>query len=181
MQVMAPLQQHLPWTPPLSPSPDQTLPRAGDSLRVTEAYSASKSTAPRISLDMIEAYIADIRYLNLGDAIERVGGGATGPHFRVTVCILTMRNDFVVIGKSAPMDPANFDHAKGRRFAYEDAIRQLWPLMAFAALDRASPYPLLPEAPPPETCTPSAQPDAHVGEDLEDCDEVPAPEPETGD
>ena len=47
-----------------------------------------------------------------------------------------MRNGFVVIGKSAPAAPKNFDAEKGRTFAYEDAVRQLWPLMGFALRDK---------------------------------------------
>jgi hypothetical protein len=50
---------------------------------------------------------------------------------------LVLRSGFVVIGTSAPMSPANFDREKGAIFAYEDAIRQLWPLFAFAQLQNA--------------------------------------------
>jgi hypothetical protein len=48
-----------------------------------------------------------------------------------------MRNGFVVIGKSAPLDPANFNDELGRKFSYEDCIRQLWPLYAFSRLETA--------------------------------------------
>lgn len=50
----------------------------------------------------------------------------------VTLLGITLKNGFVVFGKSAPADPDNFDPALGMRFAREDAIRQLWPLFAFA-------------------------------------------------
>jgi hypothetical protein len=33
------------------------------------------------------------------------------------------------------MSAANFDAAKGRQFAYEDAVRQMWPLEAYARLE----------------------------------------------
>jgi len=55
---------------------------------------------------------------------------------RLSICILMMKNGFIVIGKSAPASAANYDAELGRKFAYEDAIRQLWPLMGFALRDR---------------------------------------------
>lgn len=53
------------------------------------------------------------------------------------LCVLVMRNGFTVLGKSAPLDPQNFDAELGKKFAYDDAIRQVWPLMAFSRLDAA--------------------------------------------
>jgi hypothetical protein len=47
-----------------------------------------------------------------------------------------MRNGFTVIGKSAPASAANFNAELGKKLAYEDAIRQLWPLMGFSLRDR---------------------------------------------
>lgn len=102
------------------------------SLDVSEQISARGATHPRVSLADMEAAIEAENYLNAGDAAERVGQPATAPMHLMTLCFLTMRNGFVVIGKSAPASPENFDAAKGRTFAREDAIRQLWPLMGFA-------------------------------------------------
>ena len=107
-----------------------------NSLSATEALSAKGATHPRVSLADIEAAIAGENYLNAGDAAERVGQPATAPMHLMTLCFLTMRNGFVVVGKSAPASPENFDAEKGRIFAREDAIRQLWPLMGFALRDR---------------------------------------------
>jgi hypothetical protein len=60
-------------------------------------------------------------------------------HLRVlTICLLVMKNGFTVIGKSAPASPDNFNADLGRKLAYEDAIRQLWPLMGFALRERLS-------------------------------------------
>lgn len=54
----------------------------------------------------------------------------------LTICVLVMQNGFTVIGKSAPASPENFDPEKGNRFAYEDAIKQLWPLEGYALRER---------------------------------------------
>ena len=50
----------------------------------------------------------------------------------MTICVLVANNGWVVIGKTAAVDPANFDAELGKKFAYDDAIRQFWPLWAFA-------------------------------------------------
>jgi hypothetical protein len=36
------------------------------------------------------------------------------------------------VGKSAPANAENFDAEVGKQLAYEDAIRQLWPLLGYA-------------------------------------------------
>jgi len=96
-----------------------------DPLRETDdASKAVQKTKNRISLDFILSQIAYEEYLE----------NRTTPH--LTICVLTMKNGFVVIGKSAPADPHNFDESLGKKFAKEDAVRQLWPLMAFSLRDQ---------------------------------------------
>jgi hypothetical protein len=72
-------------------------------------------TAPRVTEDSIKTKIALVAY-------ERPF--AANP--QLTVCAITMRNGFVVLGKSAPASPANFDQEVGKRYAYDDAFKQLW-------------------------------------------------------
>jgi hypothetical protein len=104
------------------------------SLAHTDQEAAAVAVAPRVTLADIEAAI-DARYDTTAD--RAVGGSPIVPELRVlSICILVMRNGFTVIGKSAPASPANFDPDLGRKFAYEDAVRQLWPLMGFALRDR---------------------------------------------
>lgn len=54
----------------------------------------------------------------------------------LSICILVMQNGFTIIGKSAPASAANFNAELGKKLAYEDAIRQLWPLEGYALRDR---------------------------------------------
>ena len=49
----------------------------------------------------------------------------------MTIAVVTLENGFVVLGKSAPADPANFDEKVGQTFATEDAIRQIWQLEGY--------------------------------------------------
>ncbi len=121
-----------------------------ETLKATEAYSAAKSTHPRVSLSDMESKIAAEHYFVAADAIVALGQplpgepikdgeetvGIRSPLDLLTICILVMRNGFTVIGKSAPASPENFDPEKGKRFAYEDAIKQLWPLEGYALRER---------------------------------------------
>ena len=108
-----------------------------DSLKVTDAASAAVAVAPRVTLAEIEQAIA-YRYDVTGEhvAIAATRGAYAEPLKILSICLLVMRNNFTVIGKSAPASPENFDRELGKRFAYEDAIRQLWPLMGFALRDK---------------------------------------------
>jgi len=56
----------------------------------------------------------------------------------LTLCILKMQNGFYVVGESAPASPENFNEALGRKFAYENAIRQLWKLEGYALREQLS-------------------------------------------
>jgi sRNA-binding carbon storage regulator CsrA len=49
----------------------------------------------------------------------------------VTLCLITMKNGFVVVGMTAPAKVENHNHEVGERFAYENAFRQLWQLEGY--------------------------------------------------
>jgi hypothetical protein len=49
----------------------------------------------------------------------------------MTVCTLVMKNGWIVLGKSAPADPKSFNPELGQKLAYEDCIRQLWPVIGY--------------------------------------------------
>ena len=117
------------------------------SIEVTDREAQAVAVAPRVQLADIEGAILRRHDFLAGDAIDAIVGlEASGddpallpegaPEFLLSICILTMRNGFVVVGKSAPASPANFNPDLGQKFAYEDAIRQLWPLMGFALRDK---------------------------------------------
>jgi hypothetical protein len=72
-------------------------------------------TAPRVTEEHIKAKMRSVCY-------ER----PFAEHPQLTLCAITMDNGFVVIGKSAPASPENFDQEVGRRYAFDDAFKQLW-------------------------------------------------------
>lgn len=53
------------------------------------------------------------------------------PGTTTTFCQMDMVNGYTVWGKSACVDPAKYNQALGEKFAYEDAIKQLWPLEGY--------------------------------------------------
>jgi hypothetical protein len=58
------------------------------------------------------------------------------PLTTTTVCALTLHNGFVVIGKSACIEPDNFDFDIGRKVAFDDARRQIWALEGYRLSSR---------------------------------------------
>jgi Phage protein (N4 Gp49/phage Sf6 gene 66) family len=74
--------------------------------------------APRLSPEIIDAVIVSETYY--------VFPGTT-----VTVCCLTLRNGFNVVGESASASPENFDEAIGRRIARAVARQKIWPLEGY--------------------------------------------------
>ncbi len=108
------------------------------SIEATDQESAAVATHPRVALSDIEAAIGAVYYTSGERALtdETLSQEHIGPLRLLSICIIVMRNGFTVIGKSAPASPENFNRDLGRKFAYEDAIRQLWPLMGFALRDK---------------------------------------------
>lgn len=77
----------------------------------------------KVTIEHIEAKIVGESYLVLPDG-------------RTTLCIVTMENGYTIQGLSACVDAANFDMQIGRRFAREDAVRQIWPLEGYLLAQR---------------------------------------------
>lgn len=75
---------------------------------------------PRVTEDYIKAAITDVEFLTSG---------------QTTIALVTIDNGFRVIGTSTPADPRNFDAEIGKTYAYENAFKQLWPLMGFRLRD----------------------------------------------
>lgn len=95
------------------------------SLEVSDAEAAAvQKTENRVALKSLEENIDIVEFLYPLHA----------PHF--TICVLHLKNGYIVTGQSAPADPANFDLALGQKFAREDAIRKTWPLAGYALCEK---------------------------------------------
>lgn len=123
------------------------------SLEQSDAEAAAVAIAPRVTLADIEAAIAHRYHFTGGDAVWALqlkktwneehqcyeaprGDPLPEPLRLLSICLVVMKNGFTVIGKSAPASPANFNAELGRKLAYEDCVRQIWPLMGFALRER---------------------------------------------
>ena len=112
------------------------------SLQETDRAAAAVAKAPRVALADIEAKICARYDLTAEQAISGMGNATipqppvVPPLKLLSICILVMKNGFTVIGKSAPASPENFNADLGRKFAYEDAIRQLWPHEGYALREK---------------------------------------------
>ncbi len=108
------------------------------SLDATEAVGAAGSTRQRVTLEQMKARIAETHFFVLGDALDALGTASNiDPQLDVlTLCALVLDNGWVLTGQSAPADPTNFDKEKGKTFAYEDALRKLWPLEGYLLRER---------------------------------------------
>lgn len=72
----------------------------------------------KLTTDYLASQIAEATYLN--------------PLGTLTLCVLTMKNGLHIVGKSACLNPADFNAEMGRSVAYQDAFRQLWQLEGYA-------------------------------------------------
>lgn len=70
-------------------------------------------TAPRLTPDKIDAQILAEQF--------HVFPGTT-----LTVCALTLRNGFCVVGESAAASPENFNEELGRKIARDNARNKIW-------------------------------------------------------
>ena len=71
----------------------------------------------KITVEMIESRIVNVEYLRVGK--------------KTTLCILTLQNGFEIIGKSACVDPIEFDFEIGKQLAYRNAFDQIWQLEGY--------------------------------------------------
>lgn len=116
------------------------------SLQETDREAAAVAKAPRVRLVDIENRIGTVFHTTADKAVMDSSAEMTLGNFAsakdslclLSLCIIVMRNGFVVVGKSAPASPENFNADLGRKFAYEDAIRQLWPLEGYTLRERLS-------------------------------------------
>lgn len=75
-------------------------------------------TPNKVTIQSILDKVKAVRYTLLDDG-------------RTTICQLTLENGYTVLGQASVVDIANFDLAKGQKFAFDDAVRQVWPLEGY--------------------------------------------------
>jgi hypothetical protein len=91
---------------------------ASDEAAVEAEIQRKGLTAPRITPQMIDNTIVAADF--------HVFPGTT-----LTVCALTLRNGFIVVGESAASSPENFDAELGRKIARDNARNKIWALEGY--------------------------------------------------
>lgn len=81
--------------------------------------------APRLNPQHIDSVIASEQY-------------HVFPNTTMTVCALTLKNGFIVIGESAAASPENFDAEIGRKIARENARNKIWALEGYLLRSKLS-------------------------------------------
>ena len=79
----------------------------------------------KVTLNSLLDKINSVKYTILNDSTT-------------TVCMLTMKNGYNVLGTSACADPANFNKAKGELYSYQDAVNNVWPLEGYLLREELS-------------------------------------------
>ena len=80
-------------------------------------------TAPRVTPEHIDSVIVSEQYHRF-------------PFTMLTICCLTLRNGFNVIGESACASPENFDEELGKTIAYANARNKIWALEGYLLRER---------------------------------------------
>jgi len=110
-----------------------------DDRDIEQEIQAKGLTAPRVTLEDIEANIVREFYFTAAEGVEY-----HAPWVRkenpvletLTFCVLVLRNGYTVHGHSAPASPENFDAEIGQKIARQKAVEQIWPLMGYALRDK---------------------------------------------
>lgn len=77
----------------------------------------------KLTEEDINDVIADVNYIQ-------------PPNTTTTICLLTLQNGFVVIGKSACVDSTEFDRSLGESLALDDAVEKVWELEGYLLAQR---------------------------------------------
>jgi hypothetical protein len=87
-------------------------------------------TAPRLTPDLIEATINGEYFFTAADGAH--GAPLLPGMDTFTICVLVLRNGFIVTGESAPASPQNYDPELGRKIARQKAKDKIWAFEGYA-------------------------------------------------
>jgi hypothetical protein len=103
---------------------------------IEKEIQAKGLNAPRLTPEHIDAQIVAE---NWGRASDLFKDSPCSEAMKcLTICVLTLRNGFIIVGKSACASPENYDAELGGKIAREDARKQIWALESYALRNRLS-------------------------------------------
>lgn len=105
--------------------------------------------APRLTPDHIDSVIGSVWYFTAKDGAN--GAALNGLPYEVqppvsvesglhllTICVLKLKNGFMVTGESACASPENFNAEIGKKIAYENAREKIWALEGYVLRNQLS-------------------------------------------
>lgn len=96
-----------------------------DEIQIEKEIQAKGLNAPRLNPQMIDETIVSEQY-------------HVFPNTTLTVCALTLRNGFIVVGESAAASPENFNQEIGRKIARDNARNKIWALEGYLLREKLS-------------------------------------------
>ena len=72
----------------------------------------------KVTMNDILEKMKQVEYIKLSDG-------------RTTLCVVYTENGYTIIGKSACVAEENYNQALGEKYAFEDAVNQMWPLEGY--------------------------------------------------
>jgi len=99
-----------------------------------DAAKAVQKTPNRVALADLEAKVKNVEYINPSSAPL------------LTIAVVTLANGYFVTGESAAADPENYNAELGQKFAYEAAMRKVWPLEGYLLREKLANTPVDPVA-----------------------------------
>jgi len=105
-----------------------------DEQQLESEIKAKGVNAPRLTPADIDAAIVAENTFRVSDVLK---DAPSHPSLEcLTICVLTLRNGFTVIGTSACASPENYNAEIGNKIARDKAREQIWPLEGYLLRER---------------------------------------------
>ena len=85
--------------------------------QIEEKIQSKNLNAPRVTPEIIESKIKKCEFHKLTEVL--------------TVCVITLENDFTVTGESACASPENYDKELGEKISRMNAVGKIWMLEGY--------------------------------------------------
>ncbi len=104
-----------------------------DENAIENEIQAKGLTAPRLTPQHIDDQIASEYSFRVSNVLKDVPLSPEGERALscMTICVLVLRNGYVLTGESACASPENYDEALGHKIARDNARNKIWALEGY--------------------------------------------------
>lgn len=107
-----------------------------DEAAIEAEIQAKGKTAPRLTPQMIDDTIAAEYYFNAHEAVTNNGMPTVDALKVLTLCVLVLKNGYILTGESACASPENYDKEIGQKIARDNARNKIWALEGYLLKQR---------------------------------------------